>query len=110
MYGCTREELTELIQLVKPQHFLPVHGEYAFLTAHAQLARDNGVRHTSVIRNGQMLGVSDRRNGNTHGSVQGMQLLGEAKLRLFFNDGNKVLGPPLCLQRVCRSPSRAHRV
>ena len=90
MCVCTREELRELIQLVKPQHFLPVHGEYAFLTAHAQLARDTGIRHTSVIRNGQMLGVSDRRNGNAHGSVQGMQLLGEAKLRLFYNDGNKV--------------------
>ena len=84
-----------------------MHGEYAFLTAHAQLARDTGIRHTSVIRNGQMLGVSDRRNGNTHGSVQGMQLLGEAKLRLFYNDGNKVPARPPCLQHVCQQASRA---
>jgi hypothetical protein len=27
------------MRLVKPQHFLPVHGEYSFLCAHAQLAR-----------------------------------------------------------------------
>ena len=26
--------------MTKPQHFLPVHGEYAFLCAHAQLARE----------------------------------------------------------------------
>ena len=34
-----REELEEVMKLVKPQHFLPVHGEYSFLCAHAQLAR-----------------------------------------------------------------------
>ena len=34
-----RGELEEVMKLVKPQHFLPVHGEYAFLCAHAQLAR-----------------------------------------------------------------------
>ena len=84
------------MKLVKPQHFLPVHGEYSFLTAHAQLARDIGIRNTSVIRNGQMVGVHHRRNGNevstTGASVKGMQLLGEVKLRMLYNDGNKVRG------------------
>ena len=32
-----RGELEEVLRYVKPQHFLPVHGEYAFLTAHAQV-------------------------------------------------------------------------
>ena len=50
---------------MKPRHFLPVHGEYAFLCAHAQLALDLGFRNTSVIRNGQLLGVSPLRNGRT---------------------------------------------
>jgi mRNA degradation ribonuclease J1/J2 len=76
--------------MVKPQHFLPVHGEYAFLCAHAQLARDIGCRNTSVIKNGQMLGVSHLRNGNTL-STGSAQLLGDVKLRSFYNDGNKVL-------------------
>ena len=57
---CCRSELKEALQLVKPQHFLPVHGEYAFLCAHAQLAQEQGVRNTSVIRNGQV----GRRCGN----------------------------------------------
>ncbi len=82
------------MKLVKPQHFLPVHGEYSFLTAHAQLAKDVGIKNTSVIRNGQMLGVHHRRNGNevstTGASVKGMQLLGDVKLRMLYNDGNKV--------------------
>lgn len=91
---CNRDELEEVMKLVKPQHFLPVHGEYSFLTAHAQLAQDIGIRNTSVIRNGQMLGVQHRRNGNvvstTGASVKGMQLLGDVKLRMLYNDGNKV--------------------
>jgi len=91
-----RDELEELIRLVRPQHFLPVHGEYAFLCAHAQVARESGIKHTSVIRNGQMLGVQQLRNKNSVGGVQGvmgaggMKTLGEVPLNLFYNDGNKV--------------------
>lgn len=92
-------ELEEVMRYARPQHFLPVHGEYAFLCAHAQLARENNVNFTSVIRNGQMLGVHDRRNRNTVsiGSAAGipgasMALLGEAALTNFYNDGNKGTG------------------
>lgn len=84
-------ELEEVLRLVKPQHFLPVHGEYAFLCAHAQLARENGVHYTSVIRNGTMLGVADRRNARTH-SIGSMSILGKARLTNFYNDGNKGTG------------------
>mgnify|MGYP001806891662 CR=1 FL=1 len=39
----------ELLQSVRPQHFLPVHGEYAFLTEHALLAKTRaGVNFTDV--------------------------------------------------------------
>lgn len=63
-----------MLKLVKPQHFLPVHGEYAFLCRHAELAQDLGVRDTSVIRNGQLLGVYDKRNAKTvsTGACQGV--------------------------------------
>lgn len=84
-----RGELEEVLKLVKPQHFLPVHGEYAFLCAHSQLARDIGVRNTSVIHNGQLLGVAQKRNANTV-STGAAQLLGEIKLQNYYNDGNKV--------------------
>jgi len=44
-----QEELKELLRYVKPQHFLPVHGEYAFLTEHARLAHEEaGVNYCNV--------------------------------------------------------------
>jgi beta-CASP RNase J family ribonuclease len=86
-----KDELQEILRAVKPQHFLPVHGEYSFLCAHAQLGRDSGILNTSVIRNGQMLGVHDRRNKNTV-SMGSAAMLGEAKLVNFYNDGNKGTG------------------
>ena len=76
-----------MLRLVKPQHFLPVHGEYSFLCAHAELAQQQGLRHTSVIRNGQLLGVSPGRNGS---SMSGMTILGRALLDQLYNDGNDV--------------------
>ena len=47
------------------------------------------MHRTSVIRNGQMLGVAEQRSRGTVSSGS-MQLLGEAKLQLFYNDGNNV--------------------
>ena len=82
-----RDELEEVLRLVKPQHFLPVHGEYSFLCAHAELARSTGILNTNVIRNGQMLGCAPLRNGK---SLGGLQLLGNTSLKLLYNDGNNV--------------------
>ena len=52
--------------------------------------REIGVQHTSVIRNGQYLGVAPQRNGQTVSSGSLMKVLGEAKLQMFYNDGGKV--------------------
>jgi hypothetical protein len=52
------------------------------------------VQHTSVIRNGQFLGVSPRANGRQVSSGSLMQLLGEAKLQMFYNDGKARAQPP----------------
>ena len=67
-----RDELTEVLQLVRPQHFLPVHGEYAFLKEHEALGRAAGVRHTTVIRNGTLLGVGPLASRNAHGRSSGV--------------------------------------
>ncbi len=87
-----RDELTEVLQLVRPQHFLPVHGEYAFLKMHEALGRAAGVRHTAVIQNGQMLGCGALRSRNAHGRLGNFQLLGEAKLQNMYNDGGNGSG------------------
>lgn len=50
-----RDELREVIQLVRPQTFVPVHGEYAFLRAHADIAASENVPDIRVIENGDVL-------------------------------------------------------
>jgi beta-CASP RNase J family ribonuclease len=82
-----RDELTEVLRLVRPQHFLPVHGEYAFLKEHEALGRAAGVRHTAVIQNGQMLGVGPLRSREQYSRLGTFQLLGEVKLQNMYNDG-----------------------
>ncbi len=60
------------------------------MCAHAQLAHETGIHRTSVIKNGEMLGISPPRNGKAVGTTQGMQKLASIPLNLFYNDGNKV--------------------
>ena len=85
------DSLAHARRLVNPQHFLPVHGEYTFLQAHAGLARECGVQHTSVIHDGQLLGVYNLRN-NREVSRSSATLMGEASLRCFYNDGGNATG------------------
>jgi len=44
-----QEELKTLLSLVRPEFFVPVHGEYRHLVAHAELARIMGVADRNVI-------------------------------------------------------------
>jgi len=44
-----REELRLLLNLVKPQAFMPVHGEYRHLVQHAALAREQGLAGENII-------------------------------------------------------------
>ena len=56
----SREELKQLLSLVKPQCFIPIHGEYRHLAQHARLACDLGVKEDNslVVENGQPVLVS----------------------------------------------------
>lgn len=87
-----KDELNEVIKMLRPEHFLPVHGEYAFLKAHEQLARQAGVAHTAVIGNGQMLGVTPLRTKKSHGTMGNFHMIGKARLQTMFNDGNNGSG------------------
>ena len=44
-----QEELKFLLNLVKPEYFVPVHGEYRHLVHHARLARGTGMAEDKVI-------------------------------------------------------------
>eukprot|EP00252_Welwitschia_mirabilis_P010958 TRINITY_DN2467_c0_g2_i1.p1 TRINITY_DN2467_c0_g2~~TRINITY_DN2467_c0_g2_i1.p1 ORF type:complete len:972 (+),score=187.63 TRINITY_DN2467_c0_g2_i1:36-2918(+) len=100
-----RGELEEVLRLVKPQHFLPVHGEFAFLKEHELLAKSIGVRHTAVIKNGEMLGVAHLRNPKVISS--GFTFLQKRNLQLMYNDGDKALGTAaeLCIHERRRISS-----
>ncbi|XP_022934026.1 uncharacterized protein LOC111441254 isoform X4 [Cucurbita moschata] len=85
-----RGELEEILQIVKPQHFLPIHGELLFLKEHELLGRSTGIRHTTVIKNGEMLGVSHLRNRRVLSN--GFTSLGKENLQLKYSDGDKAFG------------------
>jgi ribonuclease J len=56
----SQEELKLVLTLVNPRYFVPVHGEYRHLRAHAQLAWDLGVAQKGifVLEDGEVLEIS----------------------------------------------------
>lgn len=59
------EELGELAALVKPRHFVPVHGEYRQLALHARIARSVGIPgdRIDIVEDGDVL---ELRGGRVH--------------------------------------------
>ena len=57
----SQEELKMMLNLVRPRYFVPVHGEYRHLMAHAQLAWDVGVAESGifVLEDGDVLELSE---------------------------------------------------
>lgn len=54
------DELEELVALVRPKAFLPVHGTFVHLRAHAELARARGVPNVLRALNGDVVELSDQ--------------------------------------------------
>lgn len=50
-----RDEITDMLNWVRPHAVIPVHGERLMLDAHAQLAQDLGVKETIVPNNGSVI-------------------------------------------------------
>uniref|UniRef100_A0A1J3H5W3 Ribonuclease J n=1 Tax=Noccaea caerulescens TaxID=107243 RepID=A0A1J3H5W3_NOCCA len=100
-----RGELEEVLKIVKPQHFLPIHGELLFLKEHELLGKSTGIRHTTVIKNGEMLGVSHLRNRRVLSN--GFSSLGRENLQLMYSDGDKAFGTSseLCIDERLRIAS-----
>jgi ribonuclease J len=57
-----REELKLMINLTRPQYFIPIHGEYRHLILHSRLAREVGIPadHVRVVENGQIICVDEK--------------------------------------------------
>ncbi|KAF1893247.1 hypothetical protein Lal_00001695 [Lupinus albus] len=97
-----RGELEEVLRIVKPQHFLPIHGELLFLKEHELLGKSTGIRHTAVIKNGEMLGVSHLRNRRVLSN--GFISLGKENFQLKYSDGDRAFGTSseLCIDERLR--------
>ena len=54
----SREELRSMVRLLRPEYFIPVHGEPRHLLMHKALAREMGVPHPEFVRNGEILAFS----------------------------------------------------
>lgn len=55
----SQEELKMMINLVRPQYFVPIHGEFRHLTMHARLAQSLNIpeQNTFVLENGHVLEI-----------------------------------------------------
>jgi ribonuclease J len=56
-------ELRSLLRLVRPKHFMPIHGEYRHLRRHAELAKEEGIPEQSVLigQNGNIIEIGRNR-------------------------------------------------
>jgi ribonuclease J len=89
----SQEEMKLLIHLVKPQYFIPIHGELRHLKQHATIAKEVGLReeNIAVIENGQVVEFENR-NLNIGDRVPGGYV---------FVDGSRVgeVGPSVVRER-----------
>lgn len=71
-----QEELKMMLNLIRPQYFIPVHGEYRHLKTHAKLAESIGMDRSSifVMENGQVLEV-DQEKAAISGKVTSGKIL-----------------------------------
>ncbi|XOA42819.1 MAG: ribonuclease J [Candidatus Nealsonbacteria bacterium] len=58
-----KEELKEMLEIMKPKFFLPNHGQHSMLFAHAELAKKIGIPEKNIIvaENGQIINLSRKR-------------------------------------------------
>jgi len=56
------EELKEMINIMKPSFFIPIHGQYSMLAAHAEIAREAGLpeKNAIVVENGQIVNLTSK--------------------------------------------------
>ncbi len=95
----SQEELKLLLNLVRPQFFVPIHGELRHLARHARLAEQVGIPrdHIEVVENGQVIEFFEGK----------IRLAERVPGTYIFVEGNGVgeLGPDLMQEREKLSQS-----
>ena len=58
-----KEELKEMIGIMKPKFFLPIHGQYSMLVAHSELAKEAGIPEKNIVvaENGKIVNLNQKR-------------------------------------------------
>jgi len=122
-----QDEQREMIDLVRPKAFVPVHGTRHHMERHASLARNHGVRDVLVIENGEVADIDHdgpRKVGTARiGKIfvqAGEELaetlirerrmlgdLGVAVVTVSVDEGGRPLGDPIVVTRgVIEEPMR----
>ena len=71
----SQEELRLLINLVRPEYFIPVHGDYRYLRKHARVAQETGaIGSAIVIEDGDVLEL-DKSQARKNGKVTAGRVL-----------------------------------
>ena len=54
------DELREMIELIKPKFFIPIHGQFSMLVSHAKIAQNAGIpeNHIALAENGNIVNVT----------------------------------------------------
>ena len=83
----SREELKMMLSLVNPQFFVPVHGEYRHLVAHASIAQSMGISkdNTFVLEDGDVLELTAY-EGQVVDRVEHGQVLVDGRRKLWSSD------------------------
>lgn len=76
-----REDLKLMINLVKPKHLVPIHGELFMRQAHAEIGRELGLSEKSVVmlENGDVLEISKGEVRKTHERVSANYIMIDGK-------------------------------
>ena len=55
-----REDLREMLQLIRPKYFMPVHGQYSMMVNHVHLAKEEGIpeENSIIADNGSIIHVT----------------------------------------------------
>lgn len=58
----SKGELRKLIDIINPEYFIPLHGEYRHMSLHADLGLSEGIKEENIkiIENGMVLSLTDR--------------------------------------------------
>ena len=58
-----KEELKEMLKIMKPKFFMPIHGQYSMLVAHSQLAKEMEMEEKNVLvaENGNVINLNQKR-------------------------------------------------